>query len=217
MSEITSTAIIKVNPQGDEAVLALVAEGQKLKSYAESRVILADTDVASATDDLSLLAKLKKAIEDKRKEYTGPVNAHLKTINDAFKVLTAPFDDADRITRGKVMAYRAEVERKRKETEEINRLRMEAAQREAALNQGEIKESIQIVEAPAAPPEHVRTDTGTLGMQDHWTFEVTDFALLPDEYKMVDSTKLGKVVRAGLHNIPGVRIWNEPTLRVTAK
>jgi hypothetical protein len=214
---VGTNAIIKVNPYGDVAVLQLVSEGNRLRDYAAARVILTDVDVASATDDLSLLARLKRSLEDKRKEYTGPVNDHLKAINEAFKVVGAPFEEADRITRTKVLAYRAEQERKRRETEEINRLRLEAAQREAAMNQGEITEAVVVLETPAAPPAHVRTDSGTLGTSMVWKFEVTDFQALPDEYKMVDSVKLGKVVRAGLHNIAGVRIWEEETLRVTAK
>jgi hypothetical protein len=217
VSQITETALIKVNPYGDTSVLQLVAEGNRIRDYATARVILTDLDVVSATDDLSLLARLKRSLEDKRKEYTGPINDHLKAINEAFKTVGTPFEEADRITRTKVLAYRAEQERKRRETEEINRLRLEAAQREAAMNQGEIKEAVVVLETPAAPPANVRTDNGTLGTSTVWKFEVTDFKTLPDEYKMVDASKLGKVVRAGLHNIAGVRIWEEETLRVTTR
>jgi hypothetical protein len=216
MSEIT-TAIVNVAPGQDERVIALFTEVTGLLSYAHSRSIASDEDVSNATNDLSLMAKLKKAIEEKRKEYIDPLNSHLKDINDKFKLLSEPLGQADRMTREKVMAYRTEVERKRREIEEVNREAEELARKQAALNNGQFTVDTTPIVVPASPPDHVRTDAGMLGTQDHWVFEVMDFSLLPTEYKMVDAAKLGKVVRAGLHNIPGVRIWNEPTLRVTVK
>jgi hypothetical protein len=214
MAEIT-TAILNVAPAHDERVVALQNEVKGLLDYAKIRTIVTDKDVSDATNDLSLMSSLKKAIEEKRREYVDPLNTHLKTINDLFKTLSEPLSQADRTTREKVLAYRAEIERKRKEAEEINRQKEELARREAALNHGEVTIDTTPIVVPTSAPETVRTDAGTLGTQDHWIFEVTDFGLLPNEYKIVDSAKLGKVVRAGLHNIPGVRIWNEPVLKIT--
>ncbi len=210
----TETAVIKVNPSGDSAVSSLFNEAQGLKSYAETRAITVDQDVISATEDLSLIAKLKKAIEDKRKEYTAPLKQHLDLIAEAFKTITEPLAEADRITRSKIMAYRQEQERKAREAEEINRLRMEAAQKEMALK-GELTESVNLVEAPPAPPAHVRTEVGMLGMMKVRKWEVEDLSKVPIEYMMVDAAKVGKVVRAGIPSISGIRIWVEETLKVS--
>jgi len=210
----TSTALIRVNPSSDAVCVGLFEEARKLQRYAEERAIISDEAVRFATEDLSLIAKLKKAIEDKRKEYTAPIKQHLDLITEAFKTITEPLAEADRITRSKIMAYRQEQERKAREAEEINRLRMEAAQKEMELK-GELTESVNLVEAPPAPPAHVRTDVGMLGTTKIWKFEVTDFSLLPDRFKMENATLIGKVVRAGEREIPGVRIWSEDSLRVT--
>ncbi len=212
----TAIATIRIKPEGDQAIIALYNQGQGLQRYAENRAIISDEAVRFATDDLSLISKLKKTIEDKRKEFTIPINEHLKGINDAFKWLVAPLEQADKITREKILAYRQEQERKNREAEEINRLRMEAAKKEMELK-GELTESVNLVEVLPPPPAHVRTDMGTLGTMKIKKFEVVDFALLPNEYKMVDATKLGKVVRAGLSSIPGVRIWEEESIRVTTR
>ncbi len=93
---------------------------------------------------------------------------------------------------------------------------MEAARKEMELK-GELTEEIKEVVVPPPPPAHVHTDVGTLGTAKIRKFEVIDFNLLPNAYKMVDATKLGKVVRAGLDNIPGVRIWTEESLRVSTR
>jgi hypothetical protein len=42
-----------------------------------------------------------------------------------------------------------------------------------------------------------------------WKFEVSDWREVPQEYWMIDETKLGKAVRGGLREIPGVKIWSE--------
>ena len=214
----TETAVIKVNPYIDHAVLSLQEQAVSLRTFAECRLIIGDDDVKAATNDLSILAKLKKQIEEKRKEYVGPINEHLKFINDCFKTVVTPLEQADQITGKKILDYRAAEQKKADEIAEINRMRVEAAQREAKLSgTGEISEPVVVIETPIAPATTIRADIGTLGTMKIWKFEVIDFAQLPDEYKMVDAVKLGKVVRAGLHNISGVKVWAEDTLKVSAK
>ena len=59
-----------------------------------------------------------------------------------------------------------------------------------------------------------------LAMAKKWEvidWEVIDFDMVPNEYKAIDASKIGRVVRAGLHAIPGIRIWEEETLKVTAR
>lgn len=213
---VTETAIVKIHPQGDGAVTLLYDEAKRLLQYAIARVVNNDEDAKIATNDLAVLAKLKKAIEEKRKEYVGPINEHLKSVNDTFKQFTEPLNEADTVTRQKVLAYRKEQERIRQEQERINQLRLEAAQAEMKLK-GELTESVDLVEVKPEQPEHYRTDMGMLGKFKVPKFEVVDFSLVPDEYKTLDTVKVGKVIRAGVRSIPGLRIWEEESLRVTTK
>jgi len=210
------TALVKVKPEADQAVIALHEQSLKLEQYAVALVVTNDGDVKSATNDLSIISGLKKAIEEKRKEYTQPINDHLKAVNEAFKALTEPLTEADKITRTKILDYRAEQERQRQEAEEIARLEREAAERRAALT-GEPIVVPEVVEAPPEAPDRYHAEMGTLGKATIWKFEVIDFVLVPDEYKLIDVAKVGKVVRAGLRSIPGIRIYSEETLRVNAK
>lgn len=210
------TAIVKVRPQADQAVIALHEQSLKLEQYAKALVITSDGDVKSATNDLSIISGLKKAIEEKRKEYIQPINDHLKAVNEAFKTFTEPLKQADQITRHKILDYRAEQERRRQEAEKIARLEQEAAERKAALT----GEPIVVPEvegtAPSAP-SHYRAEMGTLGKIMVRKWEVEDMALVPEEYKMLDSARLTKVVKAGIPSIPGIRIWEEETLRVNTR
>jgi hypothetical protein len=216
MVETQTTAIINIAPSQVENYLQLQRQIEKLLIYAEGRSILNDEHVKIATEDLSVISKLGKAIESMRKEYVSPIKDHLKSVNSQFDILTDPLDKADKTTRNKILAYRVEQERKRKEIEEINRMREEAARKEAALNEGVITESAAPVPVPEAQPKTVHTDMGNLGTQKVWKFEVEDFEKLPNEYKVADLVKIGKVVRAGV-NIPGVKAWQEESLRVNTK
>ncbi len=210
-----TAALIQVRPDADPRVLALYQEGIKLRDYARARVVANDDDVKTATDDLSVIASLKKAIEERRREYVGPINEHLKAVNAAFGNFTDPLNEANTVNRDKVLAYRAEQERVRREQERINQLRMEAARVEMELK-GESSEPAGLVPVAEVAPARYRTDVGTTGTAKVWKFEVVDFALLPDQYKEANIPMIRKVVQAGAA-IPGVRAWQEEGLRVTAK
>ena len=213
--EAITTAIVKIKPEADLTVLSLKLEVDKLLVWAESRVVADNNDVVCATDDLSGLSNLRKAIESRRKEYTVPLDDYKKTIMDFFKRLTDPLEEADKITRGKILAYRREIDRKRVESEAIERERLDLARREEALTGEHTVDLVTPIERPEAVPNHIYTETGALGTVITWKFEVLDFSILPEEYKMVDAAKIGRVVRAGLRSLPGVRIYADESLRIT--
>jgi len=213
-----NVAMIRVQPETNEAIIKLYDEAVKLQRYAEARIIKTVEDIKVATDDLSIISRLKKAIEEKRKEYVGPINDHLKAVNDAFKNFTEPLNQADRTTRQKILEYRREQDRIRAVQEEINRKRVEAAQEEMELK-GELTESVELVEVIPEAPKRVSTDLGSAGMRDNWKYEVTDFSLLPDEYKVPDTAMLNSIAKKhhDTKQIPGVRFYNEPIIAVTAR
>lgn len=215
-AELVPTAIVKVKPEQDIEVQSFYDQALRLREHSEQRVITTVDDLKPATDDLSIIAKVKKGMEAKRKEYVKPLQEHVKEVNEAFKMLMEPIEIADRTTRGKILTFQQEQERIRREQEEINRKRMEAAEAEMRLK-GELSEPVNLVEVAPEPAKRVSTEMGTSGVATIWKFEVIDFSLLPDRFKMENATLIGKVVRAGEREIPGVKIWSEDTLRVKAR
>ena len=210
--------LIKNNPREDLAIMALYDEAKILLEYANMRVIATLDDTKAATNDLSLIAKLKKAMEAKRKDYLLPFQEHVKEVNDTYKLLMAPVELADEVTRSKVTNFNREQERIKAEQEKINALRMEAATKEAALNNGEIKESVILVDV-IQPVKKVMADLASSGMRANWTYEVTDFAALPNEYKLPNTSMLNSLAKSikDSRTIPGLRIYNDPTLAVRSK
>ena len=213
IGEIT-TAVIRIAPMEDHSVVSLSVEANRLREFASSRLIVTNDDVAIATDDLAMIAQLQKAIKNKSKEYVAPIKTHLDAVNDLFKGVLQPLEEADKITRSKIMIYRTEQARRRQEAEEINRQKEELARREAALNDGVITVDTTPVEVPEIAPKHIDAEAGSLSTAKVRKWEVVDLSQVPHDYLMIDAVKIGKVVRAGIPSIPGIRIWQEDTLRV---
>jgi len=212
---VEQRALVKVNPLSDLEIQTLITEAEKILAYARTRQVTNPQEAKCATDDLSAISGIKKRMEASRKGYLDPINAIKDELNQVFKDIMAPVFEADRITRDKMLAFNREQQRIQVEQEEINRKRMEAAEAEMQLK-GELTESVNLVEVVEAP-KHINTAMGAAGMTKIWKFEVIDFSLLPDRFKMENATLIGKVVRAGEREIPGVKIWAEDSLRVTTR
>jgi hypothetical protein len=60
-------------------------------------------------------------------------------------------------------------------------------------------------------------DFGKLNKVEYKKWEITDWHLVPEEYKIVDVIKVKKMVEAGIEQIPGIKIWKEEALRVSVK
>ena len=213
--QVPETSLVKTHPEQDLQFIEYQKQAREILKYAESRIVGNDLEVKDATNDLSIISTLKKGIEEKRQEYVKPLNEYVKTINTTFKALSDPIEQADKITRNKILSYRAELEAKRREAEEINRQKEELAKREAALNQGVITIDTTPIPVPEAAPSHVRAEMGTMGTAKIRKWEVEDLAKVPLDYLMINATKIGKVVRAGIPSIPGIRIWEEDSIRIT--
>lgn len=216
MTEKETTALIKISPELDLTVVALAEEARKLRDHATIRVIATDADLSPVTDDLSIIAKLRKVLSEKKAEYLKPIKAHIDAVNAAFATILAPLEEADLITRSKVKEYRDAAEKRRLEAEEINRQKQELARREAAFSgTGEVTVDTTPVEAPM-PVYRVTTELGTASTMRVKKWELVDFKLVPDDFKTLDSAKITKLVKAG-GTIAGIRVYEEESIRVTTR
>jgi hypothetical protein len=207
-------AIVSVNvaPQLDTSVQAFHENIEALLKYADERTITSQDDVRVATEDLTIIASLKKEIEAKRKGYTSPLDQHLKDINSVFKTVQQPLLLADSIIRKKVIGYQTEMAQRAAEAERIANAERRLAEEKATLT----GEPVEKTEAPVVRPVETTTngELGTSGQRMIAKYEIEDFSKVPDKYKLPNDALIGKLVRAGETEIPGIRIWKEPTLVV---
>lgn len=55
------------------------------------------------------------------------------------------------------------------------------------------------------------------GITNRWTFEVTDESLVPRQYCEVSDSLINKAIKEGIRDIPGVRIFQEQTIKNTRR
>ncbi len=213
----TETALV-LKPGEDMEAHGWHQEAMKLLKYAEKRVIATLDDVKVATDDLSIISKLKKAMTEKRKQELEPSKLETEAIRGTYDYLMAPVFKADKITRDKVLAFNQEQERIRLAQEEINRKRTEAAEQEMKLN-GELSEPVGLVEVAPEAPKRTSTELGTAGRTDHWVYEIVDPLAVPREYLVVDTAMLNAIAKKhhDQKQIPGVRFINKPIITVRGR
>lgn len=211
---IPGTAVVCIEPSLDPKYIALFEQVQAVLGAATSRIIASYADLAPATDELVFIATLLKAVKAKQREYTEPIETLLTAVKAAFQSLSGPLAQADQITRGKIIDYRAENQRKRDELAAIEAKRLELANMEAAANNGVHCQDLTPIAKPDVP-HRVNSYTGLAGMAKIRKWELVDKSLVPMDFLMLDTTAIGKAVRGGIGSIPGIRIWIDEVLRIT--
>ncbi len=120
-------------------------------------------------------------------------------------------DAAEAKARGDAAAAARAVEAAREASKAALRADAKADRVESAA--AEKSESLQAEAAQVVAPVVQRAAPKVTGLTftEVAKFEVTDKALLPEEYKLADEVRIGKVVRAlkTEARIPGVRVWME--------
>lgn len=121
-------------------------------------------------------------------------------------------------------AQRKEAERLRLKAEEDARKAQIEYQKKLALAAAEAAKKNEPMKPPPPPPplrpmpvappppvapKAVETAFGSVSMRGTWTYEITDEKKIPKEYLTVDEKKIAKVVKAGIREIPGVRIFEK--------
>lgn len=191
------------------------------------------TDAATAgrvTELLAILSTAAKDTEGFRMTLTRPLKQKAKEIEDTLRPLSAAIDGLITDAKRKQLDWhRAEEARVAKERAEADRIRREAERAAFEANAAAIALSAQTgkpVEVPApvavvVPPvaeasRGVKTDYGTTSVRKVWKFEVTDSALVPRQFLMVDEQAIRRAVAEGARTIEGVRIYQDEQLSVRA-
>ena len=214
MLVLAGTDIIKTST----IFLTYKREADGMKQSALAVNIASDIDMKTVTNDCVLIAGLKKGIDNKRQEYVKPLNDRVKSINDAFRELSTPVDEADKILRDKMNKYNSLLEARRRMAEEVNKAAEDLARKQAELSgTGEITQDIAPVVVPEAPAAHVRAEMGTAGTIKTRKAKVIDFAKLPDTYKLPNDRLLATAAATGVKEIPGVEFYIEESIRITGR
>ncbi len=166
-------------------------------------------DVQAASELVKEVKRWHNEIDAERKSLTQPMDRVQKWINDLFRPVLSSLAAKEIRLKAMIGNYH------RKEQERQRQLLLVAAQEaQKAKTQEEYKavvnHAVATVAAAATVPKNI-----TVG--EVWTFEVLDEAEVPAEFKSVDSSKVNLAIKAGLRDIPGLRIFSQARVTVRQK
>jgi hypothetical protein len=190
-----------------QAIQVIEQDGRGFIELAEAHVVQDQETADGANEILVRITAGLKEIEKKRKSFTQPLNQSLKEINATFKGITEPIMAAKNTLSSRLMSWRvAEQRRIREEQEKAQREeeRRRKIQEAHAAKGHQVKEEITPVEKPM--PFSVQDTTKT---RSQWTYEIIEEGMIPREYLSVNSAAITRAVRAGVRDIPGVKIYQK--------
>lgn len=207
-------------------LLSIRDRALKLVTAAERFTIINRDDAGHAVDLCAMVKAATKKAEAERDVLVRPLNAQVKEINGRFKPIVEPLQAAARTLEARI--YRFHLDEKRKAEVEEARLRRDAAERalqeavkaEAAGDQARVEAVLD--DAADAPlpvipvPIQTRGDYGALASTTkRWTFEITGpLHLIPDVYLLINVPAVNAAIRAGIREIPGLRIFQTESITV---
>ena len=145
------------------------------------------------------------ALDETRTRIKKPVLHAQRLIDGAAKALSDRVASAVREVEARVTTYL-----RVKESEAREALRMEAEKQAAEAPDITMAVLNQAEEATALELTRTRGVGGALtALKDNWTYTVTDMAVMPRGYLMPNDAAIRGSIKAGVRDIPGLRIWND--------
>lgn len=207
----------------DRPDTAVVTEAKAWPDRALGTVIY-DADTYAAACGFLL------GIKDLRTKIGDTFNPHIKRAHDAHKALLkeksdaeAPLIEAERILKTTIADYDREQEQirlaeQRRLDEEARRIAEERQLEEAVALEaaGATTEAVAVLETPVqpvplAPVQKAVPKVAGVSLKKVYAFRIVDESKVPDQYKVIDESKIRGVVRSlGLAaNIPGVQVYED--------
>lgn len=118
--------------------------------------------------------------------------------------MVKPLDEAEEVVKRKILKWRrTEAERSAEE----ERILMEAR---AVLKEAEI----ELPDIDHVSPMPIENKIGNVQAVKRWTFEVIDADKIPRAYLILNTVSINSMIRQGLRDIPGLRIYQEESLSI---
>ena len=197
---------------------------QQLEKMPGDHTQLQVVDQQSYTVAGDILTWIKAGVKSftlKKKELVDPIKVSIKNIEKEFDPTIDRAEEIAGAIRRKMEKYIYD-KREKEEAAKREQARLEAerqAKMREALETGDEKklEEAKAIEEKIAPVEAAapKTVSGTFGKTTDktiWTYEILAPGLVPREYCDPTPGKIQAAVRAGAREIPGVKIYEKPSI-----
>lgn len=220
--DFSHQSLIEVYPELDTSIADLRDEIEAMLRCANVAIVNSPESARSATDDLALIRGLTRTLETRRNDWLKPLREHTESINNVFKGLSAPLGNADSLLSSKIGEYQKKCRKAEQDARDLAELELQAqAKRDSLTEQtGEIFAPKEVVTIPIpVDAKRINSISATATATDNWQYEIVDVKLIPREYMIPNTTLLNKLIKGknGLRTIPGLKIFNDPGLRVTTR
>jgi len=187
---------------------------QAMKNEAENHQVKDDETNEQAVEMATQAKQLANKVDKLRLEIVGPHKDFAKKVDSTAKSIKDPLDAIERNLKGKMSKYFQEREIARLEAERKAKAEAEALQKK--LYEEAKKANVEpVIVAPAMIPQPktiARTETGSASVRKVWTFDIDDPRSIPRDYMILDQQKVRAAIRAGIREIPGLRIFEETSV-----
>jgi hypothetical protein len=167
-------------------------------NVAQALKIRTSEDLDGAKETLGKIAKAQKVVKARKEAITKPLMAGLKQVRDLFRPIEQTLDEAEDLTKGKMLDYYAFLDKKEDKAEK----KIEAKIDEGSMSAEKAGEKLQVFEDKKREIPTMRIAKVLIEDQDK----------IPDEYWMLNLVKLNADVKAG-REVPGAKLVYEETIR----
>lgn len=195
--------------------------------------ILTRENFETGSEWLKCVVKTEKEFKNVLKEKIAPHKAEIDAIKAAFEKPLELLAEAQKIARDKLNAYVvAERQIKEAEAQKIMAEKAKAAAKElkkldrkdasagkfdavtqAAIHEYTSEKRAEILADAAKPVDIVQSgDNATVRMV--WDFDIVNIKDVPSEYLTVNTTVIRSAIRSGVREIPGLKIYQKPTVAI---
>lgn len=169
-----------------------------------------------SSNSMGLIKSRLKELDTLRKSITRPLDEAKKNVMELFRPVQNKLTQYELQLRQRIMTYNTEQEKllqieedklRKEQEKEAEALRKRAEKAKKPETVERLQEEAELIEATPAiilPPKKVEG----MHFMEIFDFEIEDEALIPNEYKMIDTVKIRKVVKATKGTLPikGIKI-----------
>ena len=184
-----------------KSILSVVNEikGKKISS---------ESDYIFATDWLKKNKATQKIVTAAFEEDIQEAKLQLQKVKASLESFLLPLSESEASVKKQILSYQEEARKQVQEAEEKLRIAEEKGRTSKTLEKHEV--AIQEMKSNLPPK------TSGISTRKIWTFSITNESLLPREYLIPDTKKLGEIARQQKEkaSIPGVEFLFEEILAV---
>jgi len=188
---------------------------EKVRVLAKGLVVKDDASAKQSIEMVAQADRLFKTLDKRRKEIIDKPDTFVRSFNSFVKVFKDSLLSIMKDGKQKFADYEYQVELNRRINEK--KAQDEVKKKQKVMDEAAEKAGVDKVVMPKMvvpkKQEPTRSKSGSASVKLEWDFEVLDLKEVPKNWMCVDQSKVNIAIKAGIREIPGIRIFEKPKTR----